>query len=149
MNTPPPDILLAEDSPTTAELFVYAFEANRPEVTIQVVRDGVEVLEFLFGGAAQPEGQGSPLPRLILLDLHMPRLGGFEVLQRLRADERTRGLPVVILSSSEQESDAHEACRLGANGYIKKPRGFKESCAVIARIEHDWLKTAGAPQSPG
>lgn len=145
MNTRAPDILLAEDSPTTAELFVYAFEAIASGVSIQTVRDGVEVLDFLFGNTTQAEGIGA-LPRLVLLDLHMPRLGGLEVLERLRADERTRLLPVVILSSSDQESDEHEAYRLGANGYIKKPKGFKESCAVIAQIECDWLKTDGAPQ---
>ncbi|WP_035056230.1 response regulator [Andreprevotia chitinilytica] len=140
-----PDILLAEDNPTTAELFVYALEANKSEATIRVVRDGVEVLDFLFGDATQPERTGNALPRLVLLDLNMPRLGGFEVLARLRADERTRTLPVVILSSSDDESDEREAYRLGANGYIKKPRGFKESRGTIAQIEQDWLKADIAP----
>ena len=106
MNTIAPDILLAEDSPTTAELFVCALEANKSAATIQVVRDGVEVL------------------------------------QRLRADERTRLLPVVILSASERESDELDAYRLGANGYIRKPTGFRESCETIAQIERDWLMGA-------
>ncbi|MGB4074678.1 response regulator [Pseudomonas sp.] len=133
MNTSAPDTLLAEDSPTTAELFLYALEASTTGVTIRVVGDGVEALDFLFS-------IGSALPRLVLLDLNMPRLGGLGVLERLRADERTRALPVVILSSSEQESDEQEAYRLGANGYIMKPRELKESCAVIAQIERDWLR---------
>lgn len=148
MNTTVPDILLAEDSPTMAELFVYALEANKSKATIQVVSDGVEALNFLLGGVTQSESIHNTLPRLVLLDLHMPRLGGFEVLERLRADERTRFLPVVILSSSGQESDKHEAYRLGANDYIKKPMGFKESCITIAQIERDWLRADGAPQPP-
>lgn len=148
MSTVAPDILLAEDSPTTAELFVYALKANKSGATIQVVRDGVEVLDFLFGGVTPSESICDALPRLVLLDLHMPRLGGFEVLERLRADERTRVLPVVILSSSDQESDEHEAYRLGANGYIKKPRGFRESRETIAQIERDWLRTDLVPQYP-
>lgn len=139
MSTDAPDILIAEDSSTTAELFVYALRANKSGASIQVVRDGVEVLDFLFGDVTQPESMGRALPRLVLLDLHMPRLGGFEVLERLRADERARGLPVVILSSSDRDSDEHEAYRLGANGYVKKPRGFKETCGTIAQIERDWL----------
>lgn len=148
MSTAAPDILLAEDSSTTAELFVYALKANKSGATIQVVRDGVEVLDFLFGSGSQSESICNALPRLVLLDLHMPRLGGLEVLERLRANERTRVLPVVILSSSDQESDEHEAYRLGANGYVKKPRGFKESCGAIAQIERDWLRTDVAPQYP-
>ena len=142
MNTIAPDILLAEDSPTTAELFVCALEANKSAATIQVVRDGVEVLDFLLGDATRPESMRKALPRLVLLDLHMPRLGGLEVLQRLRADERTRLLPVVILSASERESDELDAYRLGANGYIRKPTGFRESCETIAQIERDWLMGA-------
>lgn len=144
MNIEAPDILLAEDSPTTAELFVYALEANNSGVTIQVVRDGVEALDFLLGGVTQFESIHKAMPRLVLLDLHMPRLGGFEVLERLRADERTRFLPVVILSSSDQELDKHEAYRLGANDYIKKPIGFEESCEAIAQIERDWLREDAA-----
>lgn len=148
MSATSPDILLAEDSPTTAELFVFALEANKSGATIRVVHDGVEVLDFILGGVTQSGSICGTLPRLVLLDLHMPRLGGLEVLERLRADERTRALPVVILSSSDQASDEHEAYRLGANGYIKKPRGFKESCELIAQIERNWLRTDVTPQHP-
>lgn len=139
MNTSAPDILLAEDSPTSAELFVFALEANNSSATIQVVRDGVEALDFLLGDAAQSESVGKALPRLVLLDLHMPRLDGFEVLERLRADDRTRFIPVVILSSSDQDSDKREAYRLGANDYISKPVGFKDTCEIVAKLERDWL----------
>lgn len=146
MTIPAPDILLVEDSRTTAELFTFALKANKSSATIHAVHDGVEALEFLLGDASKSDGAHNPLPRLVLLDLHMPRLGGFEVLQRLRADERTRLLPVLILSSSDEESDRREAQRLGANGYIAMPVGFEESCAAIARVERDWLKADLPPQ---
>lgn len=150
MNISAPDILLVEDSPTSAELFVFALEANQSSATIQVVRDGVEALDFLLDGdgAVRSGSTSNALPRLVLLDLHMPRLDGFQVLERLRADERTRLLPVVILSSSDQESDKREAFRLGANGYISTPVGFKNSCEIIARLEREWLGAAAAPQLP-
>jgi two-component system response regulator len=147
MNISAPDILLVEDSPTSAELFVFALEANQSEATIQIVRDGVEALAFLLGDA--PSGSArKPLPRLVLLDLYMPRLNGFEVLERLRADEHTRLLPVVILSSSDDESVKREAYRLGANGCVSKPTGFKNSCEIIAQLERDWLKADVAAQPP-
>jgi two-component system response regulator len=140
-----PDVLLVEDSRTTAELFVFAFEANKSGATVQVVRDGVEALDFLLGGATRSESDRNALPRLLLLDLHMPRLDGIEVLKRLRADERTRFLPVVFFSSSDDEADEHEAYRLGADGYVCKPVGFEEFRAAIARIECAWLKARGGP----
>lgn len=143
MNTSAPDILLVEDSPTTAELFVFALQYNKSSATIQVVRDGVEALDILLGDAISPESARA-LPRVILLDLFMPRVDGFEVLQHLRAHERTRLLPVVVYSSSDQESDRREAFRLGANDYLYKPVGFKDCCEAIARLERDWLRT---PQS--
>ena len=148
MSMPAPDILLVQDSATTAELFVLALEANKSRATIQVVHDGMEALDLLLSGATGPEGDRNALPRLVLLDLHMPKLDGFEVLQRLRADKRTRLLPVVILSSSTQESNKREACRLGANGYISNPVGFKASCDLIARLEREWLMADVASQPP-
>lgn len=145
MNTSAPDILLVEDSPTTAELFVLALESNESSATIQVVRDGVEALDFLLGDVTPP----CALPRLVLLDLFMPRINGFEVLQRLREQERTRLLPVVVYSSSDQESDRQEAFRLGASGYIYKPVGFSDCCEIIAQLERDWLMAdAAAPPAP-
>jgi len=148
MSMPAPDILLVQDSATTAELFVLALKANKSRATIQVAHDGMEALDLLLSGATRPAGDRNALPRVVLLDLHMPKLDGFEVLQRLRADERTRLLPVVILSSSTQESDKREACRLGANGYISNPVGFKASCDLIARLELEWLRADVASQPP-
>jgi CheY-like chemotaxis protein len=148
MNASAPDILLVEDSPTTAKVFMFALEANKSAVTVHIARDGVEALDLLLGTASLPESASSELPRLLLLDLQMPRLHGFEVLERLRADERTRLLPVVIYSSSDEESDKREAYRWGANGYIHKPLGFKDACETIAQLERDWLRTDAAPQHP-
>jgi len=136
-----PDILLVEDSPTLADLFVFALQANKSCATIQIVHDGAAVLDLLLGEKNRAE---CALPRVLLLDLHIPRMDGLEVLERLRADERTRLLPVLIYSASDRESDRSDALRQGANAYVRKPVGFKDACAVIARIEHDWLQPGAA-----
>jgi prepilin-type N-terminal cleavage/methylation domain-containing protein len=140
MSLPAPDILLVEDNPTDADLVMIAHRLNKSAYTIQVVRDGVAALDFLLGGGTGSEGAQLPLPRLVLLDLHLPRLNGFEVLERLRADERTRLLPVIIFSSSEQESDVGKSHRLGANGYLRKPSNFQTLREILTQIERDWLK---------
>jgi CheY-like chemotaxis protein len=100
----------------------------------------VAALDFLLSGGTGSEGAQHPLPRLVLLDLHLPKLNGFGVLERLRADERTRLLPVIILSSSGQESDVSESQRLGANGYLRKPSNFDALRETLAQLERDWLK---------
>ncbi|WP_266171138.1 response regulator [Dyella subtropica] len=148
MNEGAPDILLVEDSPTTAELFAIALKFNKSNATIQVVRDGEAALDLLLGDAPPPGSGLTPLPRLLVLDVHMPRLNGFQVLERLRADERTRLLPAVMYSGSDLDSDKHEALRRGANGFVRKPVGFKEACEVIAQLERDWLTSDAASQSP-
>ncbi len=140
------DILLVEDSESDIDLFMIAHQQNNSSSIVSVARDGVEAVNVLLGGeGAMGEGMAA-LPRLVLLDLSMPRLNGFEVLARLRADERTRHLPVVIFSSSDEKSDEREARRLGANGYIRKPTGFEKLRAVVAQIERDWLKQDSARQ---
>ena len=138
------DILLVEDSESDIDLFMIAHQQNKSSSIVSVARDGVEAVNVLLGEeGATGEGMAA-LPRLVLLDLSMPRLNGFEVLARLRADERTRHLPVVIFSSSDEKSDEREARRLGANGYIRKPTGFEKLRAVVAQIERDWLKQDSA-----
>ena len=126
-----PDILLVEDSATTAELFVFAIEANHSQATIQVVQDGQAALDLLLGGKNTAGRADVALPRVLLLDLHMPRMDGLEVLDRLRADERTRLLPVLIYSASDLQSDRTDALHRGANGYVRTPVGFKGACAAI------------------
>jgi CheY-like chemotaxis protein len=140
MSLPVPDILLVEDNSNDADLVMIAHRLNKSAYTIQVVRDGVAALDFLLGGGAGFEGAQPPLPKLVLLDLHLPRLNGFEVLERLRADERTRLLPVIIFSSSEQESDVSKSHQLGANGYVRKPSSFETLRKTLSQLEQDWLK---------
>ena len=140
MSTPAPDILLVEDNPDDAELVIIAHRLNNSPYTIKVVRNGVEAVDFLLGGSTGPESARHTLPRLVLLDLNLPLLDGFEVLERLRADERTRLLPVVIFSSSEQESDVRESHRLGANGYLRKPPNFDLLRETLIQLERDWMK---------
>jgi CheY-like chemotaxis protein len=126
---------------TTRDL---AHQLNQSDANIEVVRDGVEALELLLGSESRPRGAQDALPRLILLDLNMPRLNGFEVLERLRADDRTRLLPVVVFSASNESSDEREAHRLGASGYVRKPASFEKLRATLAQLEREWLSANAA-----
>jgi CheY-like chemotaxis protein len=140
MNNDVLDILLVEDSLSDVDLFMLAHRMNKSVATIRVARDGVEAVDFLLGEESRPANARDALPRLVLLDLNMPRMNGFEVLGRLRADERTRMLPVVVFSSSDEASDEQESRRLGANGYVRKPNEFPELCKTLTRLEGRWLK---------
>ena len=128
------DILLVEDNPADVELTLRAFKTNRLSNKIHVARDGVEALEFLFGD----EG---PVSRLcvVLLDVKMPRMDGLEVLRRMRADPRTRHLPVVMMTSSSEESDRLASYDLGANSYIVKPVDFENFTEAVRVIGTYWL----------
>ena len=139
MSTGAPDILLIDDSPTTADLFKYALQVNKSPFTIQAVYDGQSALDMLLGN---DEPSPPQLPQLILLDMRLPRLDGLEVLTQLRADARTRQVPVLIYSGSNAEEAKAEAMQHGANGYVCKPAGLKDICALIKDIEHQWLKRA-------
>ena len=143
-----PDILLVEDSRTAAELFVLALEANKSDLVLHVVRDGAEALALLLGGVHVSGLAEAPLPRLLLLDLHMPGLNGFEVLERLRAHERTRLLPVVVFSASDAEAHKDRAMRCGATAYLDKPIGFRAACDVIADLERKWLSSEPPAPKP-
>ena len=148
MNAAASDILLVDDSESDVDLFLIAHQQNQSAAIVRVARDGVEAVDVLLGGEGCRSEQKQTLPRLVLLDLNMPRLNGFEVLARLRADERTRLLPVVIFSSSDEKSDEREARRLGANGYVRKPAGFEKLRVILAQIERDWLGADTAFQHP-
>ncbi|GLQ90102.1 response regulator [Dyella flagellata] len=137
MSTGAPDILLIDDSPTTADLFKYALRANKSQTTVQAVHDSEAALEMLLGG--NPTSP-TALPQLILLDMHLPRVDGLEVLAQLRADERTRQIPVLIYSGADAEAVEAEVMHHGASGYLCKPAEFREICAMIKRIEQQWLK---------
>jgi two-component system response regulator len=128
------DILLVEDNPADVELTQRAFATNRLANRIHVARDGLEALEFLFSSADAVDQLS-----LVLLDLKMPRMDGLEVLRRMKADPRTRHLPVVMMTSSSEESDLVSSYDLGANSYIVKPVDFENFTEAVRVIGTYWL----------
>ncbi|MBI5446782.1 MAG: response regulator [Deltaproteobacteria bacterium] len=131
-----PDILLVDDNPDDVELTLRAFKRTRLANTFHVVRDGVEALDFFF---VKPGTARTALPRLILLDLKLPRVSGLEVLARIRENERTRKIPVVVVTSSREEADIRRAYELGVNSYIVKPVEFEEFVAALGEVGLYWL----------
>jgi two-component system response regulator len=131
------EILLVEDSDADAELILRALRKGNLVNRVVRLRDGVEALEFVFRrGAFSQRGGGQP--RLILLDLKMPRLGGIDVLRRLKADERAKVIPVVMLTSSAEEQDVMESYKLGVNSYLVKPVEFSAFTSVITQTGLYW-----------
>lgn len=134
--TESPDLLLVEDNPDDVELTLRAFKRAHLANPVTVARDGVEALAFLF----PEEGVARTiLPRVVLLDLKLPRVNGLEVLARIRANERTKRLPVVVLTSSKEEPDIQKAYELGVNSYIVKPVEFEKFAAVVGDVGLYWL----------
>ena len=138
-------ILLVEDNPDDELLMLRALAKNGMAGEVVVARDGVEALDYLFSPTRAGQPAGDAMPRLILLDLKLPRLNGFEVLERVRADERTRLLPVVILTSSRERRDVLEGYGLGANSYVRKPVDFERLLEVVGQLKLYWL---GLNESP-
>jgi two-component system response regulator len=132
------DILLVEDNPNDIKLTLHAFKTANLANTVHVARDGVEALEFLFGATGVDE-QVPDKPRLILLDLKLPRLNGHEVLKRIKSDPRTSGIPVVMLTSSSEEKDVMQTYQVGANSYIIKPVDFEQFTESVRDIGKYWL----------
>jgi two-component system response regulator len=132
-------ILLVEDNPADEKLTLHAFKHCGVANEIVVVRDGVEALDYLFCTGAFAARDPLDRPAVILLDLKLPRLDGLEVLRRLRADERTQLLPVVILTSSKQDEDVARSYQLGANAYVRKPVDFGEFAAATKTLGMFWL----------
>jgi two-component system response regulator len=132
------NILLVEDNPKDEALTLRALHRHNIRNGVTVARDGVEAIEHLLGrdDAGQP---ARPLPRLVLLDLKLPKLDGLEVLRRIRAEKRTRFLPVVILTSSNEEKDILEGYRLGTNSYVRKPVDFVEFTEAVRQLGLYWL----------
>lgn len=132
-------ILLVEDNPQEIDLTLRALKKNNIGNTVMVVRDGVEALDFLFCTNEYADRDPQDMPRLILLDLKLPRIDGLEVLRRIREDERTRLLPVVILTSSNEEQDLLKGYRLGANSYLRKPVDFNRFEDYVKQLGTYWL----------
>lgn len=131
-------ILLVEDNPDDEALIQRALKKHHVANDVVVARDGAEALDFLFCTGLHA-GRQAQLPQVILLDLKLPKLNGLDVLQRLRADPRTRVLPVVILTSSKEEQDIVNSYRLGANSYVRKPVDFTEFAAAVRELGLYWL----------
>lgn len=132
-------ILLVEDNEKDEILTIRALESCRIANQIIVARDGVEALDYLFGTGKHKSRDTSNLPQLVLLDLKMPKLDGLQVLRRLRADSRTRFLPVVIFTSSSEQEDMIKSYELGANSYVRKPIDFKEFADATRQLGMYWL----------
>jgi len=132
-------ILLVEDNPDDEVLTLRALRKNNIKNEIVVARDGAEALDFLFATGAHAGRDTSVLPQVVLLDLKLPKIDGLEVLRRLRADERTRLLPVVILTSSKEEQDLLRGYSLGANSYIRKPVDFNQFSESVRNLGLYWL----------
>lgn len=137
-------ILLVEDNPDDEELTLLAFRKNNISNSITVARDGAEALDYLFG----PGSETRPLPFLILLDLNLPKLDGLEVLRRIRSEERTKLLPVVVLTSSKEEKDRFASYSLGCNSYVRKPVSFSEFVEAARQLGLYWLLINENPPSP-
>lgn len=133
------DILLVEDNPQDLELALRALRKANLKGAVQVARDGAEALQAIFGSEGEPPLLAE-LPRVIVLDLKIPKIGGLEVLQRLKSDPRTRRVPVVVLTSSREHRDLAESYDLGANSYVVKPVNFEQFAAAVRDIGLYWLQ---------
>jgi two-component system, response regulator len=136
------EILLVEDNPSDEALTLRAFKKNNFANPIMVARDGQEALDYLFARGAHAERD---LPQVVLLDLKLPKVDGLEVLKALRADPRTRILPVVVLTSSNEERDLLDSYSLGANSYVQKPVDFGQFAEAVRQLGLYWLVLNHAP----
>ena len=139
------EILLVEDNPHDVTLTVHALNQHKVTNQVHVVRDGAEALEFLFSTGGYLERAPCPHPKVVLLDLKLPKVDGLEVLRRLKADPRTRAIPVVVLTSSREERDIVESYQLGVNSYIVKPVDFQQFSEAMRQIGLYWLLLNEAP----
>jgi two-component system response regulator len=133
------EILLVEDNPADVELALHALRKNKLANHVQVARDGEEALDFVFCRGAYTSRRIDRPPKLILLDLKLPKVDGLEVLRQLKNDSRTKGIPVVVLTSSKEESDLVQSYQLGVNSYIQKPVDFDQFRETVKQLGLYWL----------
>jgi CheY-like chemotaxis protein len=141
----PVEILLVEDSATDAELALRGLKRFNLANRVHWVKDGAEALDFIFCRGQYAERSPEQKPRLVLLDLKLPKIGGLEVLKAIKSDERTRTIPVVVLTSSAEECDVEESYRNYVNSYIVKPVDFAQFLEVVAKANYYWLATNTTP----
>ena len=139
METGPIEILLVEDNPDDVEMTLHALQTHNVSNRIEVVRDGAEALDFMFRSGDYASRSETDNPKLILLDLKLPKISGLEVLTRIKSDPRTASVPVVVLSSSAEDRDIQESYRLGVNSYIVKPVDFERFLAAVSQVGLYWL----------
>jgi len=142
-------ILLVEDNPDDEALTLRALKKSNILNDVAVAHDGVEALDFLFGEGSYSDRDTSVMPQVVLLDLKLPKIDGLEVLRRVRADKRTKLLPVVILTSSKEERDMIEGYKLGANSYIRKPVDFVQFGQAVQQLGLYWLVLNESPPKVG
>jgi len=139
------DVLLVEDNPDDAEFTLRALRKANVALRIALVEDGVQALEFVFGTGGFAQRAGATLPRVVLLDLKLPKVDGLEVLRRIKGDPRTRALPTVMLTSSRERRDIQACYMAGANSYIVKPVEYAELIAKLGDLVRYWLQLNEPP----
>jgi two-component system, response regulator len=140
------EIVLVEDNPDDAGLTIRALKKQNLANNLVHLKDGEEALNFLFSQGEYKDIPLSKTPKVVLLDLKMPKVNGLEVLQKIRADERTKTIPVVVLTSSNEDPDIKECYKLGVNSYIVKPVGFDDFTKVVAELGFYWMVLNRPPQ---
>lgn len=140
------EILLVEDNPTDAELTIRALKKKNLTNKLVWVKDGAEALDFLFATGEYAERNTEDLPKLVLLDLRMPKVDGLEVLQKIKSDERTKKIPVVVLTSSKEDEDIVKSYKLGVNSYVSKPVEFDEFTKAVSTLGLYWILLNKPPE---
>lgn len=146
MNLNEIEILLVEDSMDDAELTLRALKKSRIANNLYHVKDGADAIDFIFGEGKYSERNINEKPRLILLDLKMPKINGIEVLKRLKSDERSKSIPVVMLTSSKEDPDIKKCYELGVNSYIVKPVDFENFLKTVSELGIYWMLVNQVPQ---
>ncbi|MEJ2692851.1 MAG: response regulator [Candidatus Thiodiazotropha sp.] len=143
------EILLVEDNPTDAELCIRALQKHNLANSLMWVKDGAEALDFIFATGTYSQRSVATPPKVILLDLRLPKIGGMEVLRKVKADERTRAIPIVVLTSSREDCDVAESYNSGVNSYISKPVEFDAFVNTVSELGMYWLLMNYPPATGG